>query len=385
MSRSYYRLSVRAATVMLAVGSARALGAQQSLEADKALLASERYVKPPAEVAKLVTAARQSNSTLSRQSPDKHHFLVLHGEGLGNEAKFAKPHYYFGGLQVDFRANRVRAFTTKGQANIEIVDAESGARTSVQAPMGASVSAPAWSPDGSKVAFFANFDDASYVYVADAKTGASRKLSDRPALAVIDTTVDWAPDGTAVYAVLVPEARMAAPKEPPMADGPLVRMTTTAKNKTPTYASLMQSPLEKAQLEYYTTGQLTRIDLKGGLHPVGAPNMIESVSLAPDARYLRVTMMTKPFSYSVPVASFGSVEQLWTGEGKVVATLTRRALREGSPGGDDNGGAGNVAADTGRRAFAWMPGGGLAYLLQDPAPRRGRGGAAAASADTSDG
>ncbi|MEO8624010.1 MAG: hypothetical protein ABI625_23225, partial [bacterium] len=381
------RLSFVAAVATSFIGLAP-LAAQQSIEADKALLATERYVRPPADVAKLVTAPRQLNSTLTQQSPDRTHFLALHGEGLGNEVKFGKPHYYFGGLQVDFKANRVRNFTTRGQTNVEIVDVQSGARVNIQAPNGATISSPSWSPDGSKLAYFANFDDASYVYVADTKSGSARKLSDRATLPVLSTALDWTPDGSAVLAVLIPEPRMPIPKEPVVADGPLVRMTGGMKNKTPTYASLMQSPFEKAQLEYYATGQLARIDLKGAVKAIGAPAMIESVDASPDGKYFRVVVMQKPFSYLVPVASFGSHEQLWSSDGRVIATLTKRALRETDSGGDDapaggRGGAGG--SDSAKRAFAWMPGGGLAYLAQDPAPRRGRGaGAAAPVADTSE-
>lgn len=382
MTRSTCRVSVRIASPFAALLIAAApLGAQQSIEADKALLATERYVRPPAEVAKLVAAPRQLTSTLTQQSPDRTHFLVLHGEGLGNEVKFGKPHYYFGGLQVDYKANRVRSFTARGQATVEMVDVQTGTRVTVQAPNGATISSPTWSPDGSKLAYFANFDDATYVYIADAKSGASRKLSERAALPVIATTLKWAPDGSAVFAVIIPEPRMPMPKEPAVADGPVVRMTGGMKKKTPTYASLMQTPLEKAQLEYYTTGQLARMDLKGGAKPVGAPAMIESVDVSPDGRYLRVSVMQKPFSYLVPVSSFGSHEQLWTSDGRVVTTLTKRAMREGNTGDDAGGGAGPDTA--GRRAFAWMPGGGVAFLMQDPAPRRSRG-AGAAPVDTAD-
>jgi dipeptidyl aminopeptidase/acylaminoacyl peptidase len=371
------RFLLVAGTLFVALGP---LPAQQSVEADKVLLATERYVTPPAEVAKLVKAPRQLNSTLTQQSPDKRHFLVLHGEGLGDDVKFAKPHYYFGGLQVDYKANRVRSFTTRGQADIEIVDVESGTRTTVQAPSGATMSAPMWSPDGSKLAFFANFDDATYVYVADTKTGASRKATDRAALPVIATTLEWAPDGSAVYAVLIPQNRMAMPIEPPVAEGPVVRLTGGQKKKTPTYASLMSTPLEKARLEYYTTGQLSRIDLKGGVKSVGSPAMIESMDVSPDGKYIRVAVMQKPFSYLVPVASFGSHEQLWTADGKIVTTLSRRALREGTSGDDAGGGA--AGADTAsKRAYAWTPTSAIAYLAQDPAPRRGRGAGAADSTE----
>lgn len=358
------------------------LAAQQGVEADKALLARETYVTPPAEVAKLVTAPREENSDLGQQSPDGRRFLATHTAGLGSTANFGKPHYYFGGLQVDYRANRARTLTTRGLAGIDIVDALTGKRTRVAIPQGATASSPSWSPDGSKLAFLANFDDASYVYVADAGTGAAKRVSKRAALPVLATSLDWAPDGSAVYAVLIPEARMPMPTEPALSTGPLVRLTEPGtKKKTRTYASLLESPYEKALLEYYATGQLARIDAKGGAtRNVGAPAMISGVDVGPDGKYLRVTVMQKPFSYLVPVQSFGSAEQLWTVDGARVATLAERELREGSSGDDGP----RTDSDSGRRSIAWYPGGGIAFLLQDPAPKRGAGRAdsAATSGDS---
>jgi dipeptidyl aminopeptidase/acylaminoacyl peptidase len=351
------------------------LAAQQGIEADKALLARETYITPPAEVAKLVTAPREENSDLGQQSPDGRRFLATHGAGLGSTAAFGKPHYYFGGLQVDYRANRARTLTTRGLAGIDIVDALTGKRVRVAIPQGATASSPAWSPDGSKLAFLANFDDASYVYVADAGTGAAKRVGKRAALPVLSTSLDWTPDGSAVYAVLIPEARMPMPKEPSLAEGPYVRLTEPGtKKKTRTYASLLQSPYEKALLEYYATGQLARIDAKSGAtRNVGAPAMINAVDVGPDGKYLRVTVMQKPFSYLVPVQSFGSAEQLWTTDGALVTTLATRELREGSSGDDGP----RTDADSGRRNVAWYPGGGIAFLMQDPAPKRGAGRGAA--------
>jgi dipeptidyl aminopeptidase/acylaminoacyl peptidase len=374
--RAAVRLYVAAALSFVALWP---LAAQQSVEADRALLAQERYVAPPPEVARLVTAPRHLNSTLGQQSPDGRHFLVLHGDGLGNQQRFGKPHYYLGGLQVDYRANRARTLTTRATTAIEIVDVESGTRTKLEIPNGATASSPAWSPDGRQVAFLANFDDASYVYIADARSGASHRAAGRAALPVLSTSLDWVPDGSAVYAVLVPESRMALPKEPAVADGPIVRMTAAGvKNKTRTYASLLEGPYQKALLEYYGTGQLARIDARGGAaRNVGTPAMISEVSVSPDGQLLRVTVMQKPFSYAVPVTSFGTEEQLWSADGRHLATLARRPLREGDSGDDPTA---RSATDSGRRNIIWYPTGGVAFLMQDPAPRRGRG--AAARGDT---
>ena len=364
LPRVRVRLSLVIPASLLALAP---LAAQQGVEADKALLARETYVTPPAEVARLVTAPREENSTLTQQGPDGRQFLVLHGEGLGSTARFGKPHYYLGGLQVDYRANRARPLTTRGVEAIEVADATTGRRTRVAIPAGATASSPVWSPDGRQVAFLANFDDASYVYVADAASGAAKRVSKRPALPVLSTTLDWAPDGSAVYAVLIPEARMPMPKEPAVADGPLVRLTESMKKKTRTYASLLENPYQKALLEYYGTGQLARIDARGGAtRNVGAPAMINGVDVSPDGKYLRVTVMKKPFSYLVPVSSFGTVEQLWNVDGSVVATLADHPMHEGTAGDDSP----RADADSGRRAFAWYPGGGIAFLLQDPAPKR---------------
>jgi dipeptidyl aminopeptidase/acylaminoacyl peptidase len=107
--------------------------------------------------------------------------------------------------------------------------------------------------------------------------------------------------------------------------------------------------------------------------------MIQSVDVAPDGQYLRVTLLQKPFSYLVPVTSFGTEEQLWSTDGRKVTTLAKRPIRES----DMQDDAARAASDSGRRGFAWLPMGGLAYLLQDPAPKRGARGAAA-PADSAD-
>ena len=174
-TRSFLRPSCRGALLALVavpLWAQQATVAQQ-IAADRALLAKESYQLPPAEIVKLVTAPRYMNVSLTNPSPDRKHFLKEDTEGLPSVNVFGKPHYYFGGLQVDFKANRARALTTRGSVGLQLIDPLTGKATSLETPKGATVSSPAWSPDGKQLAYIANFDDASQIYVADIATGKS--------------------------------------------------------------------------------------------------------------------------------------------------------------------------------------------------------------------
>jgi dipeptidyl aminopeptidase/acylaminoacyl peptidase len=338
-------------------------------------LAKETYVRPPAAIERLVTAPRQNNVTLSNQSPNRKYFLRLQSEGLPSLQSFGKPHYYFAGLQVDHKANRARALTTRGAAGLTVVDATTGQSRVIETPRGATVSSPQWSPDGSKLAYIANFADASRLYVADLASGRSRQVSPRPLLATLVSTVDWTADGSQLITVLIPDARKAEPKRPAIETGPLVRITDEKKEKTRTFASLLRDPFEKELMEYFVTGQLAVINVSNGaVRKIGAPTMIAAVDASPDGKYFHVTLMEKPFSYIVQYSSFGRSEQVWDADGRKLAELANRPLREAVEDDDQPGPPGAGANDTTPRNVGWLPNGaGIYYLQQEPAPPRAAG------------
>ena len=349
----------------------------------KEVLAKETYVRPPAEIERLVTAPRQNNVSLTNQSPDRKYFLKLQSEGLPSLQSFGKPHYYFGGLQVDFKANRARILTTRGSAGLSIIDASTGIARDLETPKGATVSSPAWSPSGAQLAYIGNTESASSLYVADIATGKSRRVGVAALLATLVTTIDWTADGKSLVTVLLPTPRTPEPVKPAIQTGPTVRMTPGKKIATRNYASLLGDQYDKDMLEYYTTGQLALVDVKtGAVTKIGSPAMLSSVDMAPDAQAFRVTIVAKPFSYIVPFTNFGQTEELWDATGKKVAELSKRALSESEPAPDTppaagaaggRGGAG-AAGDTARRNFGWLPSGsGMYYLKQDAAPVRAGG------------
>ena len=109
---------------------------------------------------------------------------------------------------MDPKANRARTLTTRGGKSIDVVDATTGKSISIEAPTGATINAPTWSPDGKEIAFFANFDDATHLYVADMASGKARRVSTSALLATWVTEPQWTGNGSQI-AVVVPRGSTA--------------------------------------------------------------------------------------------------------------------------------------------------------------------------------
>ncbi|MDB4877848.1 MAG: hypothetical protein JWM41_4294 [Gemmatimonadetes bacterium] len=366
-----------AATVVALPLGAQTTVSQQGWNPQQ-ILRTETYVRPPADVERIIMAPR-TDISFTTPSPDRKWFLRAPGFDRGDIEEYGKPHVYLGGVQVDTKANRARSLTTSTHHGLTLVDPRTGATKTIETPKGASISAQTWSPNGTQVAYIANFDDASQIYVADVVTGKSVQVSKTPLLATLVTGVDWTADGKSIVTVIVPDVRGAVPTHGKngVEDGPQVRLTESRVIPQVIHPSLLEDPHDKALLKYYTTGQLALIDVKArSARKIGAPGMIRSVDASPDGQYFRVTKMTEPFSYLVPVSSFGSVEELWDANGKVVATLNKTPLREGERADGDTpapaggrGGAQQSPSDTGKRNIQWNPvGPGLVYMQSVFAP-----------------
>lgn len=350
--------------------------------ADNGQLAAQDWQRPDGPIAEAVLAPRHLNVSMSNASPDNRYFLRQESEGMPSMASFAREHLWFGGLQIDPVANRARNFTTRGAAGLSVIEAETGRTIEVQVPNGLTVTGARWSPDGSKIAYFGNSETATHIYVADIPSGRSRQVTRTPVLATLNTQFDWTSDGGSVVTVLIPESRGAMPQAPAVPDGPQVRLTMEGENRTRTYASLMEWPHEFEQLEYFATGQLAIVDVASrNVRRVGQPAMIRSVDIGPRGEFMRVTTMQKPFSYIVPVNSFGTKEELWAADGRVVTLLNERPLNEGIRDDDDDDDDDDVPVEM--RSISWRPdGAGISYLQQEPAPARGDSAQAPARGDS---
>jgi dipeptidyl aminopeptidase/acylaminoacyl peptidase len=381
VAKRFVRLAPALLLVLLSVPMLAQSAQQAGASWADAIITQETYATPPPELTDAVLAPRYKNVTLSNISPDKKWFLDEVGDGPVTMKTFAKPFHELGGVFVDFKANRARALTIRNNVGIQVISAADGSKRLVQTPPGARVSNATWSPDSKSIAYFAHTEEATHLFIADVVTGQSRQVTKTPVLATLVSSFEFTTDGKTIAAVLVPEGRSPMPPAPAAPTGPTVKLADTEKNRLRTFPSLMSSPYEKDLLEWHATGQLALIDVATrAAKRVGRPTMIRAIDASPDGKYTRVTRIVKPFSYDVPVSSFGSIEEVWDADGKMLVELNKRPINLGVQ--DDTqpppdpaqppaaaGGGRGGAQQTGKRELAWRADNqGLTFVEQDPPP-----------------
>src|SRR5262245_41847435 len=301
--------------------------------AQQTVLDTEGYITPPKEIHDAVLATQRDHVILTNLCPDGRKFLVTKSDGPPTLARLACPCVYLAEMAFDPVACRARQLWVRSDVGYELFFHADKRTVPVQVPAGARVSNPLWSPDGSRLAFFVHFPDATHICIADTETGSSRRLTQTPVLATLVTTFQWSRDGRSIQTVLLPDdGRRPMPKPNGVATEPKVRVAKDGKNPSRTYRYLLESPHDMRLLEHLVTGQVAVIDVADGkVTKIGFPNMVRSVSMAPGEQHFKVAAVKKPFSYYVPFTRFGAQEMICNLEAKCLHTLSDRALQMTEP------------------------------------------------------
>ena len=370
---------------VLTVGQNPASGASQPLSI-------ESYSQPPKEIASAVLAPWHKNRSITNLSPSREYCLVTEQTRLTPLAYLAKPYLNLGGVMLDPNGLRARRYNMRHPNGIYVRELATNEERMLQLPEGMYATDPTWSPDGTKIACFLHEDAKTWIGVADAKTLQVKKLGKTQIMPTMATEFDWTGDSKSIFATAVPLPFSPMPLTPQVPVSPRVRVSDDKVNRLRTYRSLLDGPTDAAIFEYLATTQLVRLDVNSGnATPIGKPAMITGFNPAPDGKFTRVTIMQKPFSYIVPVSSFGSREVLWDETGAEKTEISKRALSLGDapptpvaptgptgprgpgaplgPGGRRTGG-GDQPTNENKRELSWRPdGAGLSFLQLEPRQR----------------
>ncbi len=111
----------------------------------------------------------------------------------------------------------------------------------------------------------------------------------------------------------------------------LTMETTGEAAPSRTYQDLLESPYQEDLFQYYLTSRLSIVGLDGSVEALGEPGIIWYYSPSPDGRYLMVSRLMRPFSYSVTAGRFPEEIQVWDISGEPVFTVARHPVRDAIP------------------------------------------------------
>lgn len=206
-------------------------------------------------------------------------------------------------------------------------------------PDGAKINFVSWSTDGRHLSFTVRVDESDgsssklRLWVANVETGEARPLfqsEDIYVNAVFDNFV-WVDDSTLLVCT-IPLSRGEPPKKPLVPPGPKIQ-SNEQKNtiQVRTFQDLLKDEYDEDLFDYYATSQLVLVSLDETTKPFGTPAVYTSLDPSPDEKYIMISSIHRPYSYTVTCGRFPKKVDLWTADGKFVRQLCDLPLAEDIP------------------------------------------------------
>ena len=308
------------------------------------------YRLPPAALQAIVDAPRAPALSLS---PQRTLAALVAMPALPGIAEVAQPELKLAGLRINPRTYAASRFAFG--TGIVLLDLATRAETPVTGLPGALRLADlSWSPDQRHLAFThvaldgADGAGAVELWLLDVASAYARRLCAQPLSAVFNRGFQWLPDSSGLLAQLKPADLGPAPRSNGIPGGPVQQDSTPGGQvrQLRTYQDLLKSEDDARLFEHYITSQLAIVDTGGAVRLLGERGPFARASVAPGGAHILTHSVLRPYSYSVPVSSFGQQIDVRALDGALLHTVARLPLREGLPPGND-------ATPEGVRSIGW--------------------------------
>jgi dipeptidyl aminopeptidase/acylaminoacyl peptidase len=306
------------------------------------LHAQQGYQKPPKAVADILDAPPFPQPSLS---PTRDRLLLVQGERYPSIAELAEPMLRLAGLRINPRSNGPAH--APHFVDFSLVDLTDGRTRKVTLPAAPHLGMPSWSPDGKQFVFTNTTNSGIELWIADASTGATRRVPGLTLQAAYGEAVRWMPDGQTLLCQRVVAERGAPPAAPSVPPGPTIQESHGKAGPVRTFQDMLRNAHDEALFDYYATSQLVLIHLPTQeITPVGKPALFRSAEPAPDGKHLLVVLTRRPYSYVHPAAAFPHDVEVWDRSGKCVHQLASLPLADRVP---------ISGVPTGPRDYRWRP------------------------------
>jgi dipeptidyl aminopeptidase/acylaminoacyl peptidase len=305
-------------------------------------MAQTPYRLPPREVVDILDAPPTPAVLVS---PRNDAMLLVEYQPHPSIEFLAQPFLRLGGLRINPALNCRQRLTRYTRLSVHWI--RQGRTVQVELPPDARVEMPHWSYDGKRLAFTRDLSDGVEVWVADAATGEAKAVPGLRVSDVLTSPLRWMRDSAHLLVHLVPPGRGRAPEPPTVPSGPIVEETSGKFSKMWTFQDLLKTPHDEDLFEHFATARLAVVNPETGeVTTIGSPAVIADARFSPDERYVLVTRLKRPFSYSVPYYYFARTVEVWDANADPIATVADLPISDEIP---------PQGVPTGPRSVQWQP------------------------------
>jgi dipeptidyl aminopeptidase/acylaminoacyl peptidase len=265
-----------------------------------------------------------------RLDPKREWMVLAMRPSLPSIAELSEPELRLAGLRINPRTNgpsRARGFTSLTLRKLS----DLSERPVTGLPDKASISFVNWSPDGRMFAFTVTREDHIELWVADAASARGRRLGTQSLNALYGVPYMWLSDSKTIVAKMIPENRGTIPEKSPVPQGPVVQENMGGRAPGRTYQDMLTGPHDELVFEHYMAAQLALVTIDGKTTPIGAAGMISSMQPSPDAKYMLVETIHRPFSYTMELDRFPNRIEVWDRKGTAIHQVADIPLAENVP------------------------------------------------------
>lgn len=288
-----------------------------------------KYQKPPKEIVDILTVAPVPSVSFS---PDHTLRAMLDNTSMPTIEDYSAEMLRIGGLRIDPAINGPSR--PRYNVGLHIMDFDGTNEKKITGlPDELKIGQFIWSEDAKYFAFLNISSNGIELWLGDTETYSVKKI-DETLNMLIGGYIGFLPDNKSILYKTIDPRRGDRPYPSVVPEGPVVQESLGKTGAARTFQDLLKSPTDEKLFEYFTKS-IIKIWDGTKVSQIGNAGIYSGINASPDGKYLMVTSIEKPFSYTVPYYYFPSRVSIWDFEGNEVKRLADIPLIDNLPTGRD--------------------------------------------------
>lgn len=259
----------------------------------------------------------------------KGEFIVLfYRERFQSLEELSRPTAELAGLIIDTTLNIESGLIYRN--DIVVVDISTGENMVVEGlPDNPKIANMKFSPDNSLMAFTNTTDKGVELWLLEVSKAEVRRITPAIVNAVLPNPYQWFGDSRSLMVRVVSKERSLLDNNSGIVpESPFISESEGKKTKLRTYQNLLKNSTDEFNFQTLVSSDLYIYDLSGNSRLLLKDALFKEESISPDGKYVMVTTIEKPYSYSVPYMRFPKKTDIYNMHGELIISLDRDNKRK---------------------------------------------------------